>query len=71
MTISFRKDSAVDEYLSTRDLARRWGYHPGSLKNLRSAGRGPAYLVINGRTVRYALHAVQDFERRMTTADSR
>lgn len=47
--------------LTPADLASRWGCHVGTLANMRSAGRGPAYLRPAGRVV-YRLEDVEAFE---------
>jgi hypothetical protein len=40
----------VSDLLSTRELADRWGYNAGSLRNARAEGRGLPYVRrINGR----------------------
>jgi predicted DNA-binding transcriptional regulator AlpA len=41
---------AVDQLLTTRELASRTGYSPGTLRNMRSEGRGLPYVrKMNGR----------------------
>lgn len=42
--------------LSTREAASLTTYSPHSLENLRSAGRGPAFIKIKGGAVAYRLH---------------
>lgn len=49
-------------YLSTKDLAGRWGMHEGSLSNMRADRRGPAYLKLNN-VVRYPLSAILEYEK--------
>jgi hypothetical protein len=46
-----------DKLLTTHDLAERWGLHPGTLANQRSAGRGLPFVRL-GRSVRYRLSDV-------------
>lgn len=41
--------------LSTREAASLTTYSPHSLENLRSAGRGPAFIKIKGGAVAYRL----------------
>lgn len=50
-----------DVLLSEAELASRWGYASGSLKNQRSEGRGLPFVRI-GRTVRYRLSDVLAYE---------
>lgn len=53
------------------ELAERWKTTPGRLANLRSAGRGPAFLRI-GTAIRYEESSVRAFElaHRVHTLDS-
>jgi hypothetical protein len=46
-----------EKLLTSRDLAARWGLHPGTLANQRSAGRGLPFIRL-GRNVRYRLSDV-------------
>lgn len=49
---------APEHFLTERELAQRWHLNPGSLANLRSAGRSPiAYRKVVGRVL-YALDDV-------------
>lgn len=50
-------------YLTTKDLASRWGIHPGTLENWRQKKYGPRYIKI-GRSVRYLIRAVEAWEKR-------
>lgn len=49
-------------FLSEKEVAARWKFHPGSLSNMRSEGRGPRYAKI-GNTVRYRLSDIVAHER--------
>lgn len=51
----------LEALLATSQLAERWGCSPGHLKNLRCAGRGPAYVRL-GSNVRYRMSDVLAFE---------
>mgnify|MGYP001049869543 CR=1 FL=1 len=58
-----------DRLLSTTEAASYTPYHPRTLANLRSAGRGPAFIKIRGGAVAYRLRdllAWQDQHRRTT-----
>ena len=59
-------------WLSTVDLAKRWGVSEGTLRNYRSAGRGPKFIKISGRggPVRYSLDEVRKWELRKSKARS-
>lgn len=54
----------MDDLLSPRELAERWGLAVGTLANLRCAGRGPAFLRLgpNGSAVRYRTSDVLAYE---------
>lgn len=58
-------DSAGVQYLTPADLVARWNgaVTTGPLANWRCAGRGPAFVKLGHRTVRYALADVARFER--------
>lgn len=53
----------VKTVLTTRELADRWQLHPGTLRNMRSQGRGPSTFRI-GRRVRYLLHVIESYEKK-------
>lgn len=50
------------EYLSAKELAKRWHLSPRTLANWRSAGKGPAYVLVTGNRVLYAMTEVRAFE---------
>ena len=50
-----------DSHLTTQELADRWSVSPGHLMNLRSDGRGPAYLKLGSRVV-YRFEDVAQYE---------
>lgn len=60
-----------DEFLTTKELARRWNVSSGSLVNNRAARRGPAFMKV-GTSVRYALRDVVAYEgaNRVITLDA-
>ena len=47
--------------MTTEELATRWKVSNGTLRNWRSAGRGPKYVVI-GSSVRYHLEDIKAWE---------
>lgn len=47
--------------LTREQLARRWGYSPGTLANWAVEGYGPPIFQLRGR-VRYFLHDIQAWE---------
>lgn len=49
-------------YLTTKQLAKRWSYDPGTLINMRSNQRGPDYCKFNDRSVRYLLEDIERWE---------
>lgn len=49
----------MDQLLTTRETAELVGFKEQTLKNWRATGRGPAFIRVNGRSVRYRLDAVQ------------
>lgn len=56
----------MSDILTPTQLAKRWNLAPGTLSNMRSQGKGPAYFKIGeGLTskVRYRLEDVLQFER--------
>lgn len=50
------------EYITTAQLAERWGFSPQTIRNWRTQGLGPAYLVRGRRNVLYPLKNVIDYE---------
>jgi predicted DNA-binding transcriptional regulator AlpA len=50
-------------YLSQRELAARWGISPRTLENWRWRNKGPTYIKLGRRRVRYRLTDIQAFER--------
>jgi predicted DNA-binding transcriptional regulator AlpA len=42
-----------DPLLSTSQVAERYGYHPQSLRNLLSKGKGPKAIKLPGGRIRY------------------
>jgi hypothetical protein len=59
--------------LSTREAASLTTYTPHSLENLRSAGRGPAFIKIKGGAVAYRLQDLLAWQEshRVSTLDQR
>lgn len=51
------------KFLTSRQLAKQWHMHPGSLANLRSMGRGPRFIRI-GRQVVYRRTTIENYEQR-------
>lgn len=49
------------KYLTTNELAERWGTSPFSLANMRYTKRGPAFEHV-GRTVIYYVKTIQAYE---------
>ena len=47
--------------LTTDALATRWGISPGTLRNWRTAGKGPKYIKVSN-LVRYRLSDVEKWE---------
>lgn len=52
-----------NEFLSEQDLAARWAMNSKTLTKWRLLRRGPPYVKL-GKTVRYAMSDVVEFERR-------
>lgn len=50
-------------HLRPKDLAARWQVSVGHLANLRSEGKGPAFLRLGGG-ISYRLSDVEDYEER-------
>lgn len=51
------------KYLTPEDLARRWGLAEGTIRNMRHYGKGPAFIKLNGKSIRYPLAEVVAYER--------
>lgn len=49
--------------LTEKELAARWGLHPGTLAHWRSKGIGPQFVKL-GRSVRYRVADVEEYERK-------
>lgn len=59
----------MKQRLTTKELADRWGIHPGTLRTWRSEGTGPVYIKLGeGQTSRvfYCLEDIKEFEERWT-----
>ena len=52
-----------DIFLTTRDLAQRWGMSPVAVRAMRYRGGGPEFIHLSERRIRYRLAAVIEFER--------
>ena len=52
---------AMDKYLSSKEVARRWGISCKTLYRWRASGEGPEYIAIGGR-IRYSPHAIKEYE---------
>ena len=52
-------------YLTTAELATRWGLHSDTLLRWRKAGKGPAYFKTTG-SVLYSLAEVEQYEKANT-----
>ena len=52
----------MTEYLTARELAKRWKIHHRTLSNWRKTGRGPDFLKFGSRNIRYTLEAVEAYE---------
>lgn len=51
-----------DQFLSGKQLARRWGLSPRTLERWRWLDQGPMYVKLGGKVV-YRVADIQDFER--------
>lgn len=54
-------------FLTTEELADRWGLHPGTIRNWRHEGRGPEWRKINKNPlgpVIYDMKTVLDYEKK-------
>lgn len=52
-----------DDLLTTRKLAKRWGLKPRTLEKWRALGKGPDFISLGPKCVRYTVEAVGDYER--------
>ena len=50
------------KFLTTEELAARWGVTPATLRNWRTKKKGPAFVKLGGKLVRYTLEAVEAWE---------
>lgn len=50
-------------FLTTPELADRWQLHPNTLENWRSQGKGPPFVKITHKGVRYRLKEIQAYEK--------
>ena len=57
-------------FQSDADLDRRWNRKPGYAAELRAQGRGPRFVRLSPRVVRYRLSDVLEYERRQTFASN-
>lgn len=48
-------------FITTEELAKRWGVSEGTLRNKRAAGEGPAYEKV-GMSVLYDINVVRLYE---------
>jgi predicted site-specific integrase-resolvase len=51
----------ADSMITEKELADRWQVAEGTLRNWRSAGRGPRYVKVEG-AVRYSEEDIREFE---------
>ena len=51
-----------DQFLSGKQLARRWGLSPRTLERWRWLDQGPMYVKLGGKVV-YRVADIQEFER--------
>jgi hypothetical protein len=59
--------------LTEKELAARWGYSPNTLRKWRVEGRGPDFIKLIGRGIRYDLDVIKALEidgRRSSTSDN-
>lgn len=57
--------------LSTKELAKRWDVHEGTIKNWRSQGKGPKFYKIGEgekSRVRYKLEDIKSYEKKFNLA---
>jgi hypothetical protein len=50
-----------NNFLTTEELSKRWGYSVNTLNQWRSDGKGPEYIKFKG--VKYRLEAVEAYEK--------
>ena len=50
------------KFLTTEELAARWGVTVATLRNWRTKKKGPAFVKLGGKLVRYTLTAVEAWE---------
>lgn len=50
-----------DRLLNERQAGELLSLQPATLRTWRSLGRGPAYVVVGGRTIRYRLSTLRDW----------
>lgn len=50
-----------DDFLTTRQLAKRWNLEPDTLKKWRGSGKGPLYHKV-GRRINYGLEEIEEYE---------
>lgn len=53
----------MTEFLTAKELAKRWRIHHRTLSNWRLTSRGPDFLKFGSRHIRYTLEAVESYER--------
>lgn len=53
----------ITKLLTSRQIAKRWKMHPGSIANMRAQGKGPRFIKF-GRKVLYRLSTIDAFEER-------
>ncbi len=53
------------KYLTTKELAKRWGFGPGTLEAWRTKGIGPHFIKLH-TSVLYLLEQVQAYEAKNT-----
>lgn len=56
----------TETWLTRQELADRWKMPPATLAQWASQGRGPVYVKLGGRQVRYALSDVLAYEQSQT-----
>lgn len=53
----------ADVYLTTKELARRWNMAPQTLDSWRAKGKGPKWIKLGPKMVRYRLADVEVWEK--------
>jgi uncharacterized protein YjcR len=51
----------MSEFLTTNDLAERWGVHPVTVRKWKKRGTGPKWVKIGGK-VMYPIDKVKEME---------